>query len=363
MLELETLRVIWWMLTGVLLMGFAVMDGFDLGSAMLLPFVAKTDQERRVVINSIGPFWEGNQVWFILGGGAVFAAWPLLYGAAFSSLYLGLFIVLVALIIRPASIVYRSKLPDPRWRGGWDWSLFVSGLVCALLFGVVFGNLFRGIAFAFDADLRARPEITLFGLLSPFALLVGLVSVAMLVLHGAAWLRLKTEGDVATRARRVMPFAAIAFALLFTAAGLWLMSIDGYRITSVFVADAPSNPLMKTVARVRGGWFANFDAHPSWWIVPVIAYAAVAIAALTQRALVAFLASSAVCIFTVGTAGIALFPFLLPSSLSPDSSLTVWDASSTQTTLSTMLIAALIFLPIILAYTAWIHRVMGGGFR
>jgi len=361
--EVETLRFIWWALTGILLIAFAVTDGYDLGSAMLLPFVAKTDSERRIVINSIGPFWEGNQVWFVLGGGAVFAAWPLLYATAFSALYLALFLVLVTLILRPVAIVYRSKLADPRWRAGWDWTLFASGTLTALLFGVAFGNLFLGLSFAFDADQRSHPAITLFGLLSPFALLVGLVSVAMLVLHGATWLWLKTEGAVATRAARLVPWAAIVFAVLFIAAGIWLLGIEGYRISSLVSPDGPSNPLMKTVARVRGGWFANFDAQPRLWAVPVLAFIAAGVAGLTRRAAVAFIASAFVCIATVATGGVALFPFLLPSASAPDSSLTVWDASSTGTTLATMLIVTLAILPVVVLYTLWIHRTMRGRVR
>ncbi len=360
MLDYEGLRVIWWGLTGILLIAFAVMDGFDLGSAALLPFVARTDSERRVVINSIGPFWEGNQVWFVLGGGAMFAAWPLLYATAFSTLYLALFLVLLALILRPVAIVYRSKLSDQRWRSGWDWVLFGSGALTALLFGVAFGNLFLGVSFAFDSDLRSHPAITLFGLLSPFALFVGLVSLTMLVLHGATWLAMKTQGPVAERAARIVPFAALAYAVLFTLAGIWLMSVDGYRITSLLPHDGPSNPLLKTVAQVRGGWFANFDAHMLYWVVPGLAYVAAAVAGLARRAGIAFIASAAVCVFTVATAGVALFPFLLPSASAPDSSLTVWDASSTRTTLMTMLVVTLVMLPVIVLYTAWIHRVLRG---
>lgn len=360
MLDYATLRIVWWSLTGIVLIGFAVMDGYDFGSAALLPFVARTDSERRVVINTIGPFWEGNQVWFVLGGGAVFAAWPLLYATAFSTLYLALFLVLVTLILRPTAIVYRSKVADARWRALWDWTLFGSGASSALLFGVAFGNLFLGMPFALDADLRAHPDITLFGLLSPFALLVGLVSLAMMVLHGATWLRLRADGAVAARAGRIVPFAALAFAVLFALAGVWLMNLDGFRITSVLVTDAPSNPLLKTVAQVKGGWFSNFDAHPLWWSVTLLAFLCAGLAAVSRSAGVAFVASAGVCVFTPATAGLALFPFLLPSSTAPDSSLTVWDASSTATTLTTMLIATAIFLPIILAYTAWIHRVMRG---
>src|SRR5208283_4606085 len=189
-----TLRLIWWVLLGVLLIGFAVTDGFDMGVGALLPFVAKKDIERRVTINTVGPVWEGNQVWFILGGGAIFAAWPALYAASFSGFYLAMFLVLAALILRPVGFKYRSKIESPVWRGFWDWALFIGGVVPALVFGVAFGNLFEGVPFGFDADLRFHSTITLISLLNPFALVVGLVSLSMIVLHGAVWLNLKTEG-------------------------------------------------------------------------------------------------------------------------------------------------------------------------
>src|SRR6185503_3652438 len=201
MFDYETLRLIWWALLGILLIGFAAMDGFDLGTAALLPFVARNDEERRVAINSIGAVWEGNQVWFILGGGAIFAAWPPLYAAAFSGFYLAMFLILWALILRPVGFKFRGKIEDPRWRSFWDWCLFVSGTVPSLVFGVAFGNLFVGLPFGFDADLRFHSAITLLSLLNPFALLVGLVSLSMIVLHGAAWLSYKATGAVAARAR------------------------------------------------------------------------------------------------------------------------------------------------------------------
>ena len=154
----EILRLIWWALLGILLIGVAVMDGFDLGTAILLPFVGKTDVERRVVINTVGPVWEGNQVWLILGGGAIFAAWPPLYAVAFSGFYLAMFLVLCALILRPAGFKYRSKLTDPTWREVWDWALFVGGLVPALIFGVAFGNVLQGVPFRFDETMRMTYE-------------------------------------------------------------------------------------------------------------------------------------------------------------------------------------------------------------
>jgi len=357
----EMLRLIWWALLGILLIGFAVMDGFDLGTAALLPFVARNDQERRVAINAVGPVWEGNQVWFILGGGAIFAAWPPLYAAAFSGFYLAMFLVLCALILRPVGFKFRGKIADPRWRSFWDWSLFVSGTVPALVFGVAFGNLFMGVPFGFDPDMRFHSTITLLSLLNPFALVVGLVSLSMIVLHGAAWLNYKTRGAVADRAARAMPYAAAAFTLLFAAAGFWLLQIDGERITSLIDPGGPSNPQLKSVVVEPGAWLSNFHAHLSLWLVPtgavVSAWAAVL---LRKRRLGAFLFSALVPSCTIATAGMALFPFLLPSSSEPSMSLTVWDASSSKLTLGVMLGAVALFLPIVIAYTGWVYRVLRG---
>jgi len=360
-MDYDTVRLIWWALLGILLIGLAIMDGFDLGTAILLPFVGKNDLERRVVINTVGPVWEGNQVWLILGGGAIFAAWPPLYATAFSGFYLAMFLVLLALILRPVGFKFRSKMPNTTWRSVWDWALFVGGFVPALIFGVAFGNLFVGVPYSFDSDLRLHIDITLPSLLNPFALLAGLVSVAMLVLHGATWLGLKADGAPGARARAVVPYAAGVFALLFTIGGIWVLQLHGFRITSEFVADGPSNPLMKTVARVTGAWWQNYSLHPVFWLAPLLAYLGALLAVIAaKRPLLAWIASAFVPLGVIATAGLSLFPFLLPSSSNPDMSLTVWDASSSKLTLEIMLACVIIFLPIILAYTGWAYRVMRG---
>jgi cytochrome d ubiquinol oxidase subunit II len=360
-MDYEMLRLVWWALLGVLLAAFAATDGYDLGMAALLPFVAKTDAERRQAINSVGATWEGSQVWFILGGGAIFAAWPPLYAGAFSGFYFAMLLILWALILRPVGFKFRGKVDDPRWRAVWDWALFISGAVPSLVFGVAFGNLFVGVPFGFDADLRFHSEITLLSLLNPFALLAGLVSLSMLVLHGAAWLNYKTAGPVAARAARVMPYAAACYAVLFVAAGFWLLDIDGARMTSVADPQGPSNPLLKTVAMVEGAWLANARSHAALWLLPLGALIAAGLAVrLRAHPLRAFIASAFVPIFTIATAGSALFPFLLVSSSEPGMSLTVWDASSSKGTLAIMLGATAIFLPLILAYTGWVYRVMRG---
>ncbi|MBB6489604.1 cytochrome d ubiquinol oxidase subunit II, partial [Rhizobium lusitanum] len=222
LIDYETLRVIWWLLLGVLLIGFAVTDGFDLGVGTLLPFVAKTDTERRIAINAIGPTWEGNQVWLILGGGAVFAAWPPLYAVSFSGFYLAMFAILFALILRPVAFKYRSKRDGDGWKAGWDWALFIGGFVPSLIFGVAVGNVLQGVPFRFDEDMRIYYEGSFFALLNPYALLCGLLSVAMLTMHGAAWLQVKTDGIVAERARRYGSIAALAVIVLFALGGLFL---------------------------------------------------------------------------------------------------------------------------------------------
>lgn len=202
MFDYESLKLVWWVLIGVLLMGFALTDGFDLGAAVLMPFVGRSDEERRVVINTIAPHWDGNQVWFIIAGGALFAAWPLVYATAFSGFYWAMLLVLFALFVRPIGFDYRSKLSNKRWRSSWDWALCLGAVVPSLVFGVAFGNLFAGLPFQFDADLRLAFQGDFWELLSPFSLLCGVVSLSMLCLHGATWLMMRTEQAMAQRARR-----------------------------------------------------------------------------------------------------------------------------------------------------------------
>jgi cytochrome d ubiquinol oxidase subunit II len=365
LIDYEILRVIWWLLLGVVLIGFAVTGGFDLGTGALLPFVAKTDIERRVVINSIGPVWEGNQVWLILGGGAIFAAWPPLYAVSFSGFYLAMFATLFALILRPVGFKYRSKRESTAWRTGWDWALFIGGFVPALIFGVAIGNVLQGVPFHLNDDLRIFYDgTTLFELLNPYAILCGLVSVAMLIMHGAAWLVLKTDGPVAARARGFGSIAALATSVLFALGGVFLwLGIDGYRFTSEIVTDGPSNPLSKTVEVAGGVWFANYAAHPWMMLAPALGlvFPLVALILFRARKEVLALLSSSLAIFgIISTVGLTMFPFILPSSVDPKSSLTVWDASSSHMTLFIMLVVALIFIPIIVAYTSWVYRVLWG---
>ena len=365
LLDYDVLRFTWWILLGVLLVGFAVTGGFDLGTGILLPFIGKTDLERRVVINTIGPVWEGNQVWLILGGGAIFAAWPQLYAVSFSGFYLAMAAILLALILRPVGFKYRSKREGLQWRAVWDWALFVGGFVPALVFGVAMGNVLEGVPFRLGPEMQIYYDGGFFALLNPFGVLAGLVSVAMLVMHGASWLTLKTDGALGARARTYGIVAAMATLALYAVAGLALWGfVDGYRITSAVVTTGPSNPLLKTVAaHAAGAWFANYAAHPWTLAAPLFGFAGASLAllGLVRRwegwTMIFSSLSIAGIVLSVGA---SMFPFILPSSVQPAASLTVWDASSSHMTLFIMLVGTCIFLPIILLYTSWVYKVLWG---
>jgi cytochrome bd ubiquinol oxidase subunit II len=359
MFDYEVLRLIWWALLGVLLIGFALTDGYDLGVAALLPWVAKGDAERRMVINTVGPTWEGNQVWFILGGGAIFAAWPFVYAVSFSGFYLAMFVVLAALILRPVGFKYRSKRPDAGWRTRWDWALFVGGLVPALVFGVAVGNVLSGAPFRLDGDLRAFYEGSFLGLFTPFTLLCGLLSVAMLVLHGSAWIAMKVErGPVHERARAFGTAAAILSLLLFAGGWAYVALGDlGFHI----VGEA--DPFRTTSEAAAGGWLSNYAIHPWMMAAPLLGFAGALLALVGIRRgsePMAFAGSSTSATGIIATVGLSMFPFILPSSIDPHSSLTVWNASSSAKTLGIMAVVTAIFLPIVLGYTAWAFKVMFG---
>ena len=362
--DYATLKVIWWLFVGVLLIGFSITDGFDLGVGALLPFIGRNDEERRVVINSIGATWDGNQVWFITAGGAIFAAWPLVYATAFSGFYIALILTLFALFFRPVGFDYRSKVDDRRWRSAWDWGLFAGGFVPSLIFGVAFGNLLQGVPFHFDEDMRVFYTGSFFGLLNPFAILAGVVSLSMLLMHGATYLSIRTEGVIEKRAVAASKYAAIILIVSFAAAGVWIYKgIEGYKIVSMLSANVASTPLDKVVEKSAGAWLANYDAYPVLWIAPLLGFLGAAMTIVFSSAgkrILAFVTSSLSLAGVILTAGIAMFPFVMPSSSDPRSSLTVWDSVSSHGTLQIMFWVVVIFLPIVLAYTSWVYRVLRG---
>ncbi len=365
MLDYATLKVIWWLLVGVLLVGFAIMDGHDMGVGTLLPFVGRSDVERRVVINTVGPHWDGNQVWFITAGGAIFAAWPVVYATAFSGFYWAMMAVLWALFFRPVGFDYRSKIHNATWRSSWDWGLFVGGAVPPLIFGVAFGNLLQGVPFQFDQYLVSSYTGTFWQLLNPFALLAGVVSSAMITMHGGTYLALRTEGAIQRRAVKGALVAAAVMVPAFLAAGLWLRigGIQGFVITSAIEPGALADPLAKTVARDALGWWLNYQRQPLLWLLPALGAVAPLLAMgllAARRTGLAFVASSLAIAGVIGTAGAAMFPFVMPSSSMPNASLTVWDSTSSHLTLGLMFWATVIFMPLIIFYTGWAYRVMRG---
>jgi len=356
--DYETLKMLWWLIIGVLLIGFAITDGMDMGVAMLLRLVGKTDLERRTVINTIGAHWDGNQVWFITAGGALFAAWPMVYAAAFSGFYFAMMLVLFALFFRPLGFDYRSKIDSKRWRNNWDWGLFAGSAIPALVFGVAFGNLFLGVPFNIDNLLRVRYQGSFFGLLNPFALLAGLISIAMLIAHAGMWLQLRTADAVAERSGQYGRYALIAFIVLFAAAGFWVANLSGYQIVSMGDTQGHADPLAKVVTTAKGAWLNNYTER-AWTVTfPVLAFA-MALSALVfsklNKPALGLISTALMLVGVIMTAGVSLFPFIMPSINNPNISLTIWDAVSSHKTLNIMLVAVAIFVPLILAYTTWCY--------
>lgn len=363
MFDYETLKFVWWILIGLLFIGFIVMDGFDLGVATLLPFVAKTDEERRVALNTVGATWEGNQVWLVTAGGALFAAWPLVYAASFSVLYIPLMLVLFALFFRPVGFDYRSKLENPKWRNAWDYALCFSGVLPSILFGVAVGNLFVGLPFQFNEAMQVSYSGSFFDLLKPFPLFCGVVSLVMIATHGATYLQLRSVGKVAERARLVAIIGGIATAALFAIGGLIVSHVAGFSVTEQGDTNGVLTPFMKHVVVTEGGWLNFLSVYPILWLVPITGIVAALLSSFASWKnwhWVAFISSAKTCGAIVATAGIALFPFVLPSSIDANSSLTLWDATSSHLTLQIMLGVVVVFLPIVLLYTAWVYRVMRG---
>ncbi len=357
------LKVLWWLLLGVLLMGLAIMVGMDMGVGTLLRFVGRSDTERRVCLNAIGPHWDGNQVWFILGGGAIFAAFPLIYATAFSGLYIVMLLLLWTMIVRPLGFEYRSKIASPTWRNAWDWALLVSGAVPMIVYGAGMGNMLLGVPFHFSWDMRSYYTGSFLALLNPFAVLCGLLSLMLSVHMGAAMLMGRAGGAVAQRARAASSGALALALLLFTAGGVWVSMMHGYVLDAGPAPAAAQNPLQQTVSLHAGAWLGNFRAQPLLWIVPLLGYAGMLLALVSVRArrpTLAWWSGALAWIGVIGTAGVALFPFMMPSSLDPSQSLTVWNSVSSLTTLLWMTGFALVFVPLIIWYTSWAFWVMRG---
>lgn len=360
-MDYETLKLVWWGLVLFMLIGFVVMDGFDLGVGLLLPLVGKTDDERRVLLNSVGPVWEGNQVWLIAGAGALFAAWPLVYAAAFSALYVPFMFLLFGLFLRPVGFDYRSKLASPRWRRWWDRALVTGALLPTLVFGATLGFLLQGLPFRFDGALRIHYGA--FEFHWPLLLTCMGTALTLLMLHGASFLQCKTQGVIAERCARQSLWLGPLASGLFALGGVWLSQMAGYQINEIGDLNGALTPLMKQVGLAPAGWFTNFLSYPWLWSVPVLGLLLPMVSTLASsfgRARLAILASGGACATMMLTIAIALFPFVLPSSLDPSSSLTLWDGTSSERTLFIMLGIVAVLMPINIGYTLWVYRVVRG---
>ncbi|SON48300.1 cytochrome d ubiquinol oxidase subunit II [Vibrio tapetis] len=363
MFEYDTLRLIWWVLIGVLLIGFMITDGFDMGVGALLPLIGKTNAERRVMINSIAPHWDGNQVWLITAGGALFAAWPLVYATSFSSLYAAMYLALISLWLRPLALEYRAKIDNDQWRKVCDLSISFSGFFPPILFGVAFGNLIQGLPFSLNSLLMVEYHGSFVELLNPFALLCGCVGLLMALLQGSAWLMMKTTDALYNKAKLVAQMSAVLVACLMVIGGLAIRHIDGYLIVSELSHGAVSNPLNKQAMAETGAWLTNFETHPWMWFAPIGSVLTPLLALLSARLkwdALAFISSSLTNACIVLTAGFAMFPFIIPSSIKPSHSLTLWDSTSSELTLNIMTGVAFVMVPIILCYTAFSYRTMFG---
>ena len=265
--------------------------------------------------------------------------------------------------MRPVGFKYRSKIDHKTWRSLWDWILCLSGVIASLTFGVAVGNVLQGVPFHFDADLRPFYTGSFLALFNPFALVCGLISLAMLTMQGASYLALKTENAISVRARKSAQISAILLIVLFALAGFWVTyGIAGYQLNAVINFSAPSNPLHKTVIQQVGVWVMNYTQHPFWLMAPLLGFlGALCVLALNKACpRFAFLMSSVSILGIISTVGLSMFPFILPSSSNPQSSLTVWDSSASQLSLSIMLVCVIIFLPIIIIYTGFVYRILRG---
>ena len=327
------LNMIWFLLVAVLLIGYAILDGFDLGVGVLHLF-ARTEQERRFHINAIGPVWDGNEVWLLTAGGALFAAFPIVYATVFSGFYIALMLLLTALIFRAVSMEFRGKVDSPRWRRLWDWAFGMGSLLPALLLGVAFGNILRGIPL--DADHNFTGSF--FTLLNPYALLIGVLSLVLFTMHGALYLSMKTEGELKARVGGWISPLWIAMVALYVLATVATLFVSPFLLSGM-----PGNPL--------------------FWILFVLLLGSVLsipVAVKAGKEGRAFLASSLTIACMIGLSALSMFPRLVPALGDLTYSLTIYNASSSQRTLSTMLVIALIGMPLVIAYTIFIYRAFKG---
>ena len=356
-LDYVTLQVFWWLVIGFVLAVFALMDGFDLGIAAMMPWVAKSETERRILLNTVGPVWESNQVWLVVLGGTLFAVYPQLYGMTFSGFYYAMFLILLTLVLRPVVFKFRSKIKNDAWKTTWDSCLVIGGILGPALFGIALGNILMGVPLRFDDDLRGFYDGGLIGMIRPFPLLAGLMAVAMCLMQGGLFLALKTESELRDRARQTAVAGAVALLALYALGGVWLgLGVDGFVLSEMSREGV--------VSIETGAWLRNYDLYPALWLAPIFACACMMLSvALTRRGDadgLAFVAGSASVVGMIGSYGASLCPFLMPSIIAPQQSLTMWNASTSHVALFMLFLFGAFFIPLITVYVAWAYRVMRG---
>ena len=359
--DYETFRIVWWAILGLACIGFAVSCGFDLGVVLLLPYLGDNESDRVTIIDTVSITWIGSQVWLVLVVGVLFSAWPLAFSITFSSLYLVLLFILFSFLLRPLGIVYRSELSSLKWRQILDKVVFIEALVATLFFGIALGNLFVGIPFHLENDMLIVYLGNIWGLLNPFGLLIGLLSLSLFIMQGAIYLQMKTEGTLNQRAKSIALRFTILTLVIFALAGFFVSFMDGYHISSKMFSSDVSNPLLKTVRREPGLWLDNYGHFSKLWLIPFSTFISgyiVLVLSRINRPASAFLFSLIVAATMIITAGCTLFPFLSPSTISLNSSLTIWDSSASYKTLSIMFWMMVILLPLVLLYVGWVYKVL-----
>lgn len=355
MFDYETLRLIAWLAIGFLIIAFIIIDSHDMGVGILLPFLGKADDERHIIINYIASHWSGTQVLLVSSIATIFVIWPTVYAIAFPELYWAALILSVALLLRPIAFNYRTQITTSKWRKCWDWGIFLGSATPSILIGIAFGNLLLGIPFRLDGTMQATYKGDFFKLLHPFALYCGIISLGLVILQGTSILAYKSLGQLQRYAIKAGRIIGILMLIFLSIAGFWVCSLKGIVIDVMPGYNGIMTTLMKTAYSEQGAWLNNYRQLPILWLIPALTYVMIILTLYLQsikNTAWAFVASSATIATTILTAIIILFPFVLPSSIDPAMSITLWDGSTSYYILVLILIIALIFIPTIFTYAA-----------
>ncbi|OQW75626.1 MAG: cytochrome d ubiquinol oxidase subunit II [Proteobacteria bacterium ST_bin11] len=361
LLDYEMLRLVCWGVLGLFVIGFVLSSGIEIGVSILLPFMNANEPQRAWLVARLAPTSAGNQVWLLAILGVLFAGWPTVYAATFASFHSLLLLTVLSLFVRPLAWYFRASVTREDWLKKWDKALFISGMLPAALLGVMAGNLLKGVPFHLASDMHIAFLGSFSGLFSPFASLVGVTSVALLMMYGALYLQTHTQDAVYQRSKSLAMSSGLVFLVLYALAGGWITHLEGYHVTTDIMPNGVSNPLTKFVKRGDGLWLDNYEHEPTLWALPALAFIG-GIAALVlsrlERAYWALLASAVTVVMVILTMAVSMFPFLAPSNISLNSSLTIWDASASQATLSALLCVTGILLPLMAIATRGLYKLL-----